>query len=84
MSLGLIIFVTAIIALFCGFYYFSLIIAIAIWFPRAARKKWVEFTESQGINAFRWFWKWVAPVWLVTVTVAAVFIAIRLAIVFAA
>lgn len=79
MSLGQIIFIAAIISLFFGFYYFSLVISIAIWFPRNAKRKWVELTESPGIDAFKWFWKWVAPVWLIAVTVSILFVAIRLA-----
>lgn len=76
------IFVVAMISLFFGFYYFSLIISIAIWFPHKAKRKWVDLTKSQGIDAFKWFWKWIAPVWLMTMTVAVVFIAIRLAFAF--
>ena len=79
MNLGLMIFIVAAAILFCGFYYFSLIISIAIWFPHKAKAKWVELTRSQGIEAFRWFWKWIAPVWLASMTVAIVFIAIQLA-----
>lgn len=78
MSLGWMIFIVAAASLFCGFYYFSLIISIAIWFPHKAKPKWVDLTRSQGIDAFRWFWKWVAPVWLATMTVAVLFIAIRI------
>lgn len=79
MNLVPMIILTAIIALFLGFYYFSLIISIAIWFPHHARPKWIALVESPAIDAFRWFWKWIAPAWLVTVTVAIAFIAIRLA-----
>lgn len=76
------IFMVVAASLFCGFYYFSLIVSIAIWFPHKAKTKWVDLTRSQGIDAFKWFWKWIAPVWLLTMTIAIVFIAIRLAFAF--
>jgi len=78
MSLGLIVFVTALISIFLGLYYFSLIISIAIWFPDKAKTKWVELTKSPGILAFIWFWKWIAPVWLLTISISIALFAVKL------
>jgi len=78
MSLGLIVLVAVLISIFLGLYYFSLIISIAIWFPDKAKRKWVELTKSPGINAFIWFWKWVAPVWLITIAMSIAVITVKL------
>jgi len=78
MSLGLIVFIAALISIFLGLYYFSLIISIAIWFPDKAKRKWVDLTKSPGIHAFIWFWKWVAPAWLITISISVALIAVKL------
>jgi hypothetical protein len=78
MSLGLIVFIAVLISIFLGLYYFSLIISIAIWFPDKAKIKWVELTHSPGINEYLWFWKWIAPAWLIAIALSTALIAVKL------
>ena len=49
-------------------YYFFTTIAIAIWFPEKAKKQWLALTETTGIQTSYFFFKWIAPGWVLLST----------------
>jgi hypothetical protein len=66
---GLVLFVAAFL-LILWLYYLFFNIAIAIWLPLKAKKKWVDFIATPAAQFSYFFLKWVAPLWVLLVSLS--------------
>ncbi len=70
-ALGVILLIAASVVIGWVYYFFTKV-AIAIWFPEKANKQWLAITETSGIQFSYFFFKWIAPRWVLSSTVLTI------------